>query len=117
MNSDFPHQGAIYLSKALKQAGDTKERPVIIVSNDIRNANSRTLLVVPVSSALSTATANPCRVLLPAGEGGLERDSLAMADLITAIKREHLKQGPYGNISQARLRAIQQGIQIAIGVF
>jgi hypothetical protein len=40
-----------------------------------------------------------------------------MTDLITAIKREHLKQGPYDNISQARLRAIQQGIQIAIGVF
>jgi mRNA interferase MazF len=117
MNSDFPHQGAIYLSRALKQAGDTKERPVIIVSNDIRNANSRTLLVVPVSSALFRAMDNPCRVLIPAGEGGVEQDSVAMGDLITAIKREYLKQGPYGKLSQARLRAIQQGIQIAIGVF
>jgi mRNA interferase MazF len=113
----FPTKVLSILSEALKAAGDTKERPVIIVSNDIRNANSRTLLVVPVSSALSTATANPCRVLIPAGEGGLERDSAAMTDLITALKRKHLKQGPYGNISQARLRAIQQGIQIAIGVF
>jgi mRNA interferase MazF len=113
----FPTKVLSILSEALKAAGDIKERPVIIVSNDIRNANSRTLLVVPVSSALSSAMDNPCRVLLPAGEGGGERDSLAMADLITAIKREHLKQGPYGNISQARLRAIQQVIQIAIGVF
>ncbi|MBD2258437.1 type II toxin-antitoxin system PemK/MazF family toxin [Pseudanabaena sp. FACHB-2040] len=46
----FPHQGTIYLSEALRQGGDTKKRPVLVVSIDVRNQYSSTLLVVPFSS-------------------------------------------------------------------
>ena len=36
-SEDFPRQRRVYLSKALKQSGDTKKRPVVVVSIDIRN--------------------------------------------------------------------------------
>ena len=64
----FPHQGALYLSKALRQGGDTKKRPVLVVSIDVRNQYSSTLLVVPFSSDVEASAGNPCRIGIPAGE-------------------------------------------------
>jgi mRNA interferase MazF len=40
----FPRQGEIYLCRALKQSGDTKKRPVVVVSLDVRNQYSSTVL-------------------------------------------------------------------------
>jgi mRNA interferase MazF len=66
--ASFPHQGEIYLSRALRQGGDTKKRPVVVVSIDVRNQYSTTLLVVPFSSGVVASSVNPCRILVPAGE-------------------------------------------------
>lgn len=115
--ASFPKQGDIYLSKALRQGGDTKKRPVVIVSMDVRNQYSSTLLVVPFSSDVEACAGNPCRILIPTGEGGLERDSVAMGDLITTIEKRYLDRGPYGSVRPESLRQIQQGIQIAIGLY
>ena len=79
---DFPRQRQVYLSKALRQSGDTKKRPVVVVSVDIRNQYSSTVLVVPFSSDTFHA-ANPSRVLVKQGEGGLNVDSVAMCDVLT----------------------------------
>lgn len=113
----FPKQGAIYLSKALRQGGDTKKRPVIVVSIDVRNQYSSTLLVVPCSSDIAASTNNPCRIFIPSGEGGLERDSVALCDLVTTVEKRYLERGPYGAVQAQSFRQIQQGIQIAIGLY
>ncbi|MDR9404827.1 MAG: type II toxin-antitoxin system PemK/MazF family toxin [Halothece sp. Uz-M2-17] len=70
--SQFPRQGEVYLSKALRQSADTKKRPVVVVSIDLRNQYSSTVLVVPFSSDISSTHSNPCRPLLKRGEGRLE---------------------------------------------
>lgn len=114
--ADFPHQRKVYLSKALKQSGDTKKRPVVVVSIDIRNQYSSTILVVPFSSDLSGA-ANPTRVLVNKGEGGLRADSVAMCDVLTNIEKHYLESDPYGEITRQSFMRIQQAIQIAIGIF
>lgn len=113
----FHRQGEIYLSRALRQGGDTKKRPAVIVSLDVRNQYGNTLLVVPFSSDAAALSGNPCRVLIPAGEGGLERDSVGMGDLITTVEKRYLECGPYGSVSAESLRRIQRGIQIAIGLY
>jgi len=113
----FPQQGTIYLSRALRQGGDTKKRPVLVVSIDVRNQYSSTLLVVPFSSNLEASAGNPCRIIVPAGEGGLERDSVALCDLITTIEKRYLERGPYGRVSPKSFQRIQRGIQIAIGLY
>lgn len=115
--ASFPHQGEIYLSKALRQGGDTKKRPVVVVSMDVRNQYSATLLVVPFSSDVEASLGNPCRIFIPAGEGGLERDSVAMSDLITTVEKRYLERGPYGSVGAKSLQSIQQAIQIAIGLY
>lgn len=113
----FPRQGEIYLSRALRQGGDTKKRPVVVVSIDVRNQYSATLLVVPFTSDALASSGNPCRVLIQAGEGGLEGNSVAMGDLITTVEKRYLERGPYGSVSAESLQKIQQGIQIAIGLY
>ena len=114
--ADFPRQRQVYLSKALKQSGDTKKRPVVVVSIDIRNQYSSTVLVVPFSSDISQA-ANPSRTLIKKGEGGLDVDSVAMCDLLTNIEKRYLQQDPYGEISSESFKRILQAIQIAIGIY
>ena len=103
-------------TKALKQSGDTKKRPVVVVSIDIRNQYSSTVLVVPFSSDLSQA-ANPSRTLVKQGEGGLKIDSVAMCDVLTCIKKQYLEPEPYGEISSESFKRILQAIQIAIGIY
>jgi mRNA interferase MazF len=115
--SDFPQQGTIYLAKALKQAGDTKKRPVLVVSVDIRNRHASTVLVVPFSSDVAASAGNPCRILIPAGTGGLEKDSVTMGDLITTVQKSYLERGPYGNIDSKLLQQVLQGVQIAMGIY
>ena len=115
-NEDFPRQRQVYLSKALKQSGDTKKRPVVVVSIDIRNQYSSTVLVVPFSSDISN-TANPSRILIGKGEGGLKVDSVAMCDVMTNIEKRYLESKVFGEISWESFIRIQQAIQIAIGIY
>ena len=113
----FPRQGQVYLSRALRQSGDTKKRPVVVVSINARNQYSSTVLVVPFSSDTENMAENPSRVLILAGDGGLEVDSVAMCEVITNVEKRYLERGPYGEISLESLEQIQQGIQVSIGVY
>lgn len=116
MATSYPLQGQIYLIKALRNLGDTKKRPAVVVSINLRNELSQTVLVVHFTSAIDGG-ATPTRILLPAGEGGLDTDSLATCDNILAVRKAYLDQGPYGSISPRSLQRVQQGIQIAIGIY
>lgn len=116
MSVFYPRQGQIYLIKALKTLADTKKRPAVVVSNNIRNELKNSVLVVPFTSDLSSGE-TPTRVLIRSGEGGLEADSLALCDNISAVAKTYLDGGPYGDINPDSLSRIQQGIQIAIGLF
>nr|WP_313898226.1 type II toxin-antitoxin system PemK/MazF family toxin [Nodosilinea sp. LEGE 07298] len=112
----YPLQGEIYLVRALRSLGDSKKRPVVVVSINLRNELSQTVLVVPFTSDLNRGE-TPTRILVVAGEGGLQADSLAICDNILAVSKRYLEQGPYGRISLRSLKRIQQGIQIAIGIY
>lgn len=116
MTETYPRQGEVYLVKALRSIGDTKKRPVVVVSINTRNELSTTVLIVPFTSDLS-GSQTPTRVLIPAGEGGLEADSLAVCENILAVQKIYLERGPYGAIAPASLGKIQRAIQVAIGVY
>ncbi len=116
MTKSYPRQGEVYLVKALKTMGDTKKRPAVIVSIDVRNQFKENVLVVPFTSDL-TSGETPTRILIPAGEGGLEAASLALCDNISAVRKLYLDRGPYGAITPQSLARIQRAIQIAIGIF
>ena len=100
----------------MKALGDTKKRPAVVVSLNVRNQFSSSVLVVPFSSDLAGGI-TPTRILIPKGEGGLTKDSLALCDNVSAIRKINLERGPYGEISLLSLEQIQRGIQVAIGIF
>ena len=112
----YPRPGEIYLSRALRQLGDTKKRPVVVVSPDIRNELTDSVIVVPFTSNLA-GVENPTRVFIPAGEGGLQADSLAVCENVSALRQTFLEQGPYGHISADVLARIQRAIQVSIGIY
>ena len=65
-----------------------KRRPAIVVSNDAVNDMAAQLgrgvvTVVPVTS--SVARVHPFQVLVPAGSGGLTRDSKAQAEQVRSV--------------------------------
>jgi mRNA interferase MazF len=111
MTEAYPRQGEVYLVRALRTLGDTKKRPVAVVSID-----SRTVLIVPFTSDLRGGE-TPTRVLIPAGEGGLESDSLAVCEQIITVQKAYLEQGPYGQLSADVLARIQRAIQVSIGIY
>ncbi|MEG4270523.1 MULTISPECIES: type II toxin-antitoxin system PemK/MazF family toxin [unclassified Microcoleus] len=112
----YPRQGEIYLSRALRQLGDTKKRPVVVVPPDIRNEFTDSVIVVPFTSNLA-GLENPTRVLIPAGEGGLQADSLAVCENVSALRQTFLEQGPYGQLSADVLARIQRAVQVSIGIY
>ena len=85
MTEAYPRQGEVYLVRALRAIGDTKKRPVAVVSIDSLNELSGTVLIVPFTSDLRGGE-TPTRVWISAGEGGLESDSLAVCEQIITPK-------------------------------
>lgn len=70
-----------------------KRRPAVIVSNDAANSTAARLgrgvvTVVPVTSNVHRVY--PFQVLLPAGTGGLPRDSKAQAEQVRSIAAERV---------------------------
>ena len=107
-------QGKVYLFKAVSSSGDSKKRPWVIVSENIRNHYSSTVLAIPFTSDATNIP--PTRVRVPKGEGGLAVDSIAMCDRITTLKKTLLERGPYGGlISSDYLSQIQEAVLIALG--
>ncbi|HEY9769963.1 MAG TPA: type II toxin-antitoxin system PemK/MazF family toxin [Coleofasciculaceae cyanobacterium] len=109
MATSYPRQGEVYLIKALKTLGDTKKRPAVVISMNVRNEFRENVLIVPFTSDL-TSGETPTRILMTAGEGGLESASLALCDNISAVRKLYLERGPYGAITPQSLAKIQRAI-------
>lgn len=86
--ADFPLQGEVWWT--LFQEG--WERPSIVVSRNQLN-RGRLVLVVPcTSSRVKERAAYPNHVFLPAGTGGLAKDTVAQTHLIQPIERSLLQE-------------------------
>jgi mRNA interferase MazF len=77
----------------VRGAEANKRRPAVLVSNDAANGIAArlgrgVLTVVPVTSSVERVF--PFQVLLPAGSGGLPRDSKAQAEQVRSIDAERI---------------------------
>ena len=84
-----------------------KQRPVIVVSNNVINQHSRLVIVIPLTTNINRLS--PSHVLLPQGEGGLNQDSKALTEQIRAIDKQRLVNR-VGSVSNRFLRLIEQAI-------
>ncbi len=93
---------------------DTKNRPALVVSMDVRNRLANDVIVVPLTSTLRPA---PTHVELPAGEGGLKQTSMAKCEQITTLDKSFLLRGPFaGTVHPSLMLEIEKAIQRAIGI-
>jgi len=110
----YPHRGEIYLVRLPGQPADRKARPALVVSLDVRNRLAHDVIVVPLSTTLRPS---PTHVELSAGTGGLDYPSMAKCEQITTLHKSCLLRGPFtGMLTPARMQAIEQAIQRAIGI-
>lgn len=110
----YPRRGEVYLVKLPGQPADTKSRPALIVSMDVRNRLADDVIVVPLSTTFRPA---PTHVELPAGEGGLKETSIAKCEQVTTLDKSFLIRGPFaGTISPFLMEEIGKAIQRAIGI-
>jgi mRNA interferase MazF len=77
----------------VRGAEANKRRPAVLVSNDAANGTAArlgrgVLTVVPVTSSVERVF--PFQVLLPAGAGGLPRDSKAQAEQVRSVDAERI---------------------------
>lgn len=110
----FPRRGEIYLVRIPGHPSDTKARPALVVSMDVRNRLANDVIVVPLSTTLRPA---PTHVELPAREGGLKETSMAKCEQVTTLDKAFLLRGPFaGTISPSLMQDIEKAIQVAIGI-
>lgn len=84
-----------------------KTRPAIVLQNELANHTSPTVTVVPLST--KTGRVFPFQVLIPAGEGGLERDSKVLCEQIRTLSRARLLQR-LGRLPPERLKEIRAAL-------
>jgi mRNA interferase MazF len=83
--------------------------PCVIVQNNVGNQHSALTIVVAVTSNLRVARL-PIGVLIPAGEGGLARDSVAHCGPRYTIDRSRLGD-KLGELPQDRMDEIDQALK------
>lgn len=76
-----------------------KRRPALVVSNDVNNQYSPLVTILPITSKV--AKAYPFEVVLAAGAGGLEKESLIKANQIRTVDKGRLVGGPLGHALDA----------------
>jgi mRNA interferase MazF len=109
-------RGDVYLAnldptKGSEQAGT---RPVLVFQNNSLNKVGNTVVIIPFTTNLRRAKLPSC-TLVPAGEGGLSEDSVALCHQIRALDKSGLI-ARWGSLSPTRLAQIEQVVTFVLGM-
>ena len=111
MTASFPKRGEVWL---VDFPDDPKSRPALIVSPDARNEFANSVLAIPITTNLKPS---PTHVPLTAGQGGLERDSMARCENVSYIHKSRLRRGAFGgSLGAPVLREIERCLLRALGI-
>jgi mRNA interferase MazF len=88
-------------------------RPIIIVSRDAINAYSPVILAVPCTTYQPDKRVYPTQVLIRASDGGLSKDSIAMADQVRVLSKARLLR-LRGMLSHQAMLQLNQALLIAL---
>ena len=107
-------RGDIYLadlnpSRGSEQAGI---RPVIIVQHNNIDRFTSTVVVIPLTSNLRRAQI-PGTMVIPAGQGGLNQESVALCYQIVVIDRQRL-QRQLGTLSSSYLQQLEEAMRYTL---
>jgi mRNA interferase MazF len=90
-----------------------KTRPAVVVSNDIINDHASVVIVCPLTGAKDRTS--PIHILIPKGEAGLKKDSIAHCGQVRAIDKTRLVS-KLGQLSANKLEEINVGLRVALSL-
>ena len=110
-----PRRGEVWLVNFDPTVGAEiqKTRPALIIQNDVGNRVSPITIVAAITSTLKRVY--PFQVRVPAGEGGLDVDSVVTLNHIRSIDRQRLVRR-LGALSKELLEAVDEAILVSLGV-
>jgi mRNA interferase MazF len=85
-----------------------KRRPAVVVQNEAANRTAKTVTVIPISG--SVGRIYPFQVRIPAGEGGLAKESKALCEQVRTLSRSRLLSHA-GTLPEARLAEIRGALE------
>ncbi len=88
-------------------------RPVLIVSRDAINKSSPVVIAIPFTGLENCPRVYPSQVIVKAGNGGLAKDSVAMAEQVRAIAKKRLIKY-LGRLSSELMTQISVALKIAL---
>lgn len=111
-----PRRGEVYLINFDPTVGAEirKNRPALILQNDVANRHSPITIVAAITSQFSEPL-YPTEVKVPAREGGLTVDSVVLLNQVRSIDRQRLIRR-LGKLKPTTLAAIDQAIAISLGL-
>jgi mRNA interferase MazF len=112
----FPKNGEVWYVNLPNQPDDPHQpRTAIVVSANGRNSGASDVMVVPTTSK-SFAPNPDLHVNIPAGEGGLPKDSIARCEQLTTLNKRFLVEGPLGGSIHLKYRwKIIEAVRRALG--
>ena len=89
-------------------------RPVLVIQNDVGNRFSPTVIVAAITSQISKARL-PTHVALRAGVGGLDLDSVVLAEQLRTIDKRRLRER-LGVLPEPENNLVDQAVKISLGL-
>lgn len=110
-------RGDIYFAELEPRSGSEQrgKRPVIIISNDGFNntLDWKSIIIIPLSTSSKQSVRGPTAILIPKGEGGLSKDSIALCHQVTTLDRSKLKK-KLGTLSSEKMEELGEGLKAAM---
>ena len=88
-------------------------RPVLVIQNDVGNRYSPTVIVLAVTGQVNKARL-PTHVPVLAGENGLQKDSVILAEQIRPLDKRRLRER-IGSIGPEIMEQVSQALRISLG--
>lgn len=112
-----PHRGEIWFAELGEHPGTSVQegcRPAFIISNDIGNAHSDILSVIPLTSKMKKRHL-PTHVPLSDADCPNLEPSMALAEQLTTIGKDALKNY-VGIVSASKIREIEKAVEMQLGL-
>ena len=89
-------------------------RPVLIIQNDMGNRYSPTVIVLAITSRMGK-TKLPTHVVIPAGESGLQKDSLILAEQVRTLEKRRMGRR-VGQLPEELMRRVDDAMRLSLGI-
>ena len=110
------YRGDVYMADLGQGVGSEQggSRPVVIVQNDTGNHYSPTVIVLAITGQVNKARL-PTHVPVPAGNTGLQKDSVVLAEQIRTLDKRRLRER-IGSLPPEIMEKVSEAVRVSLGV-